>query len=113
MPKNLEIDTFPDPLYHFGAPWRPFWILQAVRRCRRLVSAPFAARQVFSNFSNFKLENCSFQERSEFYRKLIVTNPSSLAQSYHQCEFDPNIYASELIQLKLQFAKKSMKVPVN
>ena len=20
---------------HFGAPWRPFWILQAVRRCRR------------------------------------------------------------------------------
>ena len=33
--QNLEIDTFPDPVGHFGAPWRPFWILQAVRRCRR------------------------------------------------------------------------------
>ena len=46
-PKNLGVDTFPDPLCHFGAPWRPFWILQAVRRCRRLASAPFAARLVF------------------------------------------------------------------
>ena len=27
--------TFPDPVHHFGAPWRPFSILQAVRRCRR------------------------------------------------------------------------------
>ena len=35
MPKNLGVDTFPDPVRHFGAPWRPFWILQAVRRCRR------------------------------------------------------------------------------
>ena len=39
MPKN-------DRVGHFGAPWRPFWILQAVRRCRRLASAPFAARLV-------------------------------------------------------------------
>ena len=30
-PKNLGVDTFPDPLCHFGAPWRPFWILQAVQ----------------------------------------------------------------------------------
>ena len=36
-----------DLLCHFGAPWRPFWILQAVRRCRRLASTPFAARLVF------------------------------------------------------------------
>ena len=27
--------TFPDPAGRFGAPWWPFWILQAVRRCRR------------------------------------------------------------------------------
>ena len=33
MPKNLGVDTFPDPVRHFWAPWRPFWILQAVRRC--------------------------------------------------------------------------------
>ena len=46
-PKNLGVDTFPDPLCHFGAPWRPFWILQAVRRCRRLASAPSAARLGF------------------------------------------------------------------
>ena len=25
-PKNLGVDTFPDPVGHFGAPWRPFWI---------------------------------------------------------------------------------------
>ena len=49
-PKNLGVDTFPDPLCHFGAPWRPFWILQAVRRCRRLASAPFAARLVFGSY---------------------------------------------------------------
>ena len=42
-PKNLRVD----PVGHFGAPWQPLWILQAVRRCRRLASAPFAARLVF------------------------------------------------------------------
>ena len=36
-PKNLGVDTFP---------WRPFWILQAVWRCRQWASAPFAARLV-------------------------------------------------------------------
>ena len=25
-PKNLGVDTFPDPVGHFGAPWWPFWI---------------------------------------------------------------------------------------
>merc|ERR1711954_400716 len=49
-PKNLGVDTFPDPLRHFGAPWRPFWILQVVRRGRRLASAPFAARLVFLRY---------------------------------------------------------------
>ena len=34
MPKNLGVDTFPDPVAHFGAPWQPYWILQVVRRCR-------------------------------------------------------------------------------
>ena len=29
--KNLGVDTFPDPVRHFGAPWRPFWILQALQ----------------------------------------------------------------------------------
>ena len=46
-PKNLKVDTFPDPVGHFGAHWRPFWILQAVRCCRRWASAPGAARLVF------------------------------------------------------------------
>ena len=32
--KKLWVDTFSDPVCHFGAPWQPFWILQAVRRCR-------------------------------------------------------------------------------
>ena len=64
MPKNLGVNIFPDPVGHFGAHWRPFWILQvmqrcgrcdvagvaalqAVRHCRRLASAPGAARLVF------------------------------------------------------------------
>ena len=34
-PKNLRADTFSDPVGRFGAPYRPFWILQAVRHCRR------------------------------------------------------------------------------
>ena len=43
----LFFSRFFPPRCHFGAPWRPFWILQAVRRCRRWASAPFAARLVF------------------------------------------------------------------
>ena len=30
-PKNLGVDTFPDPVGHFGAPWGPYWILQALQ----------------------------------------------------------------------------------
>ena len=52
MANNLGLDPFPDPVGHFGAPWRPFWILQAVRRCRRWASAPGAARLVFLCFFN-------------------------------------------------------------
>ena len=32
---------------NFGSPWRPFWILEAVRHIRQWASAPFAARLVF------------------------------------------------------------------
>ena len=31
MPKNLGVDTFPDPVGLFGAPWRPFWILEVLQ----------------------------------------------------------------------------------
>ena len=27
-PKNQEVDPFPDPVGHFGAPWRPFLIYE-------------------------------------------------------------------------------------
>jgi len=43
----LGVDPSPDPIGHFGVPWRPFLILQAVQRCRWLASAPFAAGLVF------------------------------------------------------------------
>ena len=46
MANKLRLDPFPDPVGHFGGPWRPFWILQAARRCRRWASAPGAARLV-------------------------------------------------------------------
>ena len=39
VPNNCRVDTFPDPVGHFGAHWRPFWILQAVRCCRPWTSA--------------------------------------------------------------------------
>ena len=68
-PKNLGVDTFPDPLCHFGAPWRPFWILQAVRRCRRLASAPFGARLVF-----FYLFTPIFILSSEIARSGVLQN---------------------------------------
>ena len=42
--KNLGVDTFPDPVGHFGAPMRQYWIW---RRCRWWASAPLAARLVF------------------------------------------------------------------
>ena len=31
MLNNLGLDTFPDPVRHFWAPWLPFLILQAVQ----------------------------------------------------------------------------------
>ena len=27
-PKNPGVDTFSDPVGHFGALWRPFWIFE-------------------------------------------------------------------------------------
>ena len=30
MPKNLGVITFPDPVGHFGAPWRPLWIFEVL-----------------------------------------------------------------------------------
>ena len=27
-PKNLWVDLFSDPVGHFGAPWKPFWIFE-------------------------------------------------------------------------------------
>ena len=65
MPKNLGVHTFPDPVGHFGAHCRPFWILQAVRHCRRWASAPFAARLIFlwlfiynSSLKALEVHNC-------------------------------------------------------
>ena len=48
IPENLGVDTFPDPIGHFGASW---WILQVVRRCRQWASAPGAARLVLVQYS--------------------------------------------------------------
>ena len=28
MANNLGLDPFPDPVGHFGAPWRPLWIFR-------------------------------------------------------------------------------------
>ena len=31
MANNLGLDPFPDPVGHFGAPWRPFWIFEVLK----------------------------------------------------------------------------------
>ena len=31
VPKNLGVDPFPDPIGHFVAPWRPFWIFEVLK----------------------------------------------------------------------------------
>ena len=30
VPKNLGVDPLPDPVGHFGAPLRPFWIFKVL-----------------------------------------------------------------------------------
>ena len=30
MANNLGLDPFPEPVGHFGAPWRPFWIFEVL-----------------------------------------------------------------------------------
>ena len=30
MVKNLGVDTFPDPIGHFGTPFQPFWIFEVL-----------------------------------------------------------------------------------
>ena len=57
MANNLGVNPYPDPVNHFGAPWQPFWILQAVRRCRRRASVPFTAWLVLILFFLLGLVN--------------------------------------------------------
>ena len=86
MPKNLGVDTFPDPVRNFGAPWRPFWILQAVRRCRRWASAPGAARLVFVFIltSEFLFKNTSLQNYiNESSNYFTCNNINFLTWIYH------------------------------
>ena len=64
MANNLGLDPFPDPVGHFGAPWWPFWVLQAVRRCRRWASAPFAARLVCQPWSQIACKTVSKTDRT-------------------------------------------------
>jgi len=88
MPKNLEVDTLPDPLRHFGVPWRPFWILQAVRRCRRLASAPFAARLVLTIFfTTLKPDMAKVTSMQSFFEKTldIIDNQQLFVVHTPQC----------------------------
>ena len=52
-PKNLQVETLPDPIGHFGAPCRPFWIL----------------KESWSSLSEFSIQSKSSPE-------LIVLNKS-------------------------------------
>ena len=52
MAKNLGFDPFPDPVGHFWATWRPFWIQQAVSECpRRRQAGIFFTFSLFSPLS--------------------------------------------------------------
>ena len=65
------VDTFLDPIGHFGALWRPFWMLQEVWRCRRWGSAPIAARLVLSIKEIFSKKFWIFIRRT----KIVITRP--------------------------------------
>ena len=79
MPKNLGVDTFPDPVGHFGPPWQPFWILQAVWHCRQWASAPFATRLVFVTF--FYGSQCKVQQHTvSIQGRYISYNIPSISQ---------------------------------
>ena len=41
-PNNLGLESFPDPVGHFGAPWRPFWIFQV------LIEGVLGSKNLFS-----------------------------------------------------------------
>ena len=51
VPKNLGVDTFPDPSAILGPPGGPFVF------CRRWVSVPFATRLVFYDLSPRQLQD--------------------------------------------------------
>ena len=87
-PKNLGVDTFPDPVGHFGAPWRPFWILQAVRRCRRCGVAggqrapPSPLGWYFFFFFSFFFSVVYFSHRrSALIKKLIQRKLTGASQN--------------------------------
>ena len=90
MPKNLGVDTFLDPVGHFGSHCWPFGILQAVRHCRLWASAPFATKLLFgylfaTNFRGdaggpgyFSLSPCLFlliQFPLHNFSHLLMWNP--------------------------------------
>ena len=43
MPKNLGVNTIPDPIGHFGAPWQLFWIFEV------LIGGMIEPKNSFSN----------------------------------------------------------------
>ena len=51
--KNLRVDTFPDPIRHFGDPYWQFWILQEIWHCSRWASDNGDSCMIF--FYNFGL----------------------------------------------------------
>ena len=98
MPKNLGVDTFPDPFGHFGPPWRPFLILEAVRRCRRWASAPFAARLVFAN--RYGWEGWEGHE-GEFWN--VIFNQTGLALVDQMIKYQTRLYVIILLPLYITF----------
>ena len=80
-PKNLGVDTFPDPVSHFGAHWRPFWILQAVRRCRQWASVPGDARLVFICLSSKFPTNNFFNLQKFCEQQNPYHHPSNISQN--------------------------------
>ena len=109
MPKNFGVDTFPDPVGHFEAPWRLFLILQAVWRCRQWESAPGAAMLVFSKyfylviyrtFPFINLENLS-QDSYFGYPALTYIRPTLLHLFSADCQ--PSAGCVKTTNQKLQW----------
>ena len=58
MPKNFKLRPFPDPVSHFGAPWRTFWIFEVLKEgmieSKKLFGKSCSGSPIIQGFTYFQ-----------------------------------------------------------